>query len=180
MRRTRVSQLIACTYNCRSVSSAAQLPALIDEAKRIRYHVIGLSETKRKEPLSCTWTDGTSVFLGARKMIQHQEVLAYAPTADSDEEQHDIIYEQLEKLVSSRHGYVLVMGDFYARIGSRKAGEVFIGPHSAEERYEPGERLASFCESHHLYLYRRQQSILQGAGEKVDSYLSERTALPRN
>ncbi|PIO62468.1 hypothetical protein TELCIR_15969 [Teladorsagia circumcincta] len=66
-RHTRASQSIACTYNFRSIGSAAQLPALIDESRRIKYHVIGLSETKRKEPLSCTWTDGTSVFLGACK-----------------------------------------------------------------------------------------------------------------
>ncbi|PIO66770.1 hypothetical protein TELCIR_11504, partial [Teladorsagia circumcincta] len=66
-RRIRASQLIACTYNCRSISSAAQLSALIDEARRIKYRVIDLSETKRKESLSCTWTYGTSVFLGARK-----------------------------------------------------------------------------------------------------------------
>ncbi|PIO75935.1 hypothetical protein TELCIR_02002, partial [Teladorsagia circumcincta] len=43
------------------------LSALIDEARRIKYHVIGLSGTKREEPLSCTWIDGTSVFLGACK-----------------------------------------------------------------------------------------------------------------
>ncbi|EYC17621.1 hypothetical protein Y032_0030g2176 [Ancylostoma ceylanicum] len=65
-KRTRVSHLIACTYNCRSVSSAAQLSA-IDEAQRIKYDVIGLSETKRKESLTCTWNNGTAVFLGAHK-----------------------------------------------------------------------------------------------------------------
>ncbi|XGW10699.1 hypothetical protein V3C99_012309, partial [Haemonchus contortus] len=68
---------------------------------------------------------------------------AYAPTADSDEEQHDSFYEQLEELVRRQRGYVVVMGDFNARVGSRKHGEVFIGPHSAEERNEAGERLAT-------------------------------------
>ncbi|XGW03201.1 hypothetical protein V3C99_014865 [Haemonchus contortus] len=76
---------------------------------------------------------------------------AYAPTADSDEEQHNNFYEQLEELVRRQRGYVVVMGDFNAWVGSRKHGEVFIGPHSADERNEPGERLASFCEPHHLY-----------------------------
>uniref|UniRef100_A0A7I4YYH8 Endonuclease exonuclease phosphatase domain containing protein n=1 Tax=Haemonchus contortus TaxID=6289 RepID=A0A7I4YYH8_HAECO len=66
---------------------------------------------------------------------------AYAPSADSDEEQHDSFYEQLEELVRRQRGYVVVMGDFNARLGSRKHGEVFIGPHSADERNEPGERL---------------------------------------
>uniref|UniRef100_A0A7I4Y1L8 Endo/exonuclease/phosphatase domain-containing protein n=1 Tax=Haemonchus contortus TaxID=6289 RepID=A0A7I4Y1L8_HAECO len=183
-RRTRVSQLIACTYICQGISSAAQLSALIDEAERIEYHVIGLSETKRKEPLSCTWTDGTSVFLEARKanstsgvgflvspnfskhvksvtfhghrlaiLTAHLSrdsqvtiIQAYAPTADSDEEQHDNFYVQLEELVRRQRGYVVVMVDFNARVGSRKHGEVFIGLPSADERNEPGagERLASF------------------------------------
>ena len=47
-KRTRVSHLITCTYNCRSVNTATQLTNLIEEAQRISYHVIGLSETKRR------------------------------------------------------------------------------------------------------------------------------------
>uniref|UniRef100_A0A7I4XZB5 Endonuclease exonuclease phosphatase domain containing protein n=1 Tax=Haemonchus contortus TaxID=6289 RepID=A0A7I4XZB5_HAECO len=59
--------LIVCTYNCQSVDSADRLSALIHETQLIEYHVIGLSETKRREPLSCTWNDGTLVYLGARE-----------------------------------------------------------------------------------------------------------------
>ncbi|PIO74810.1 hypothetical protein TELCIR_03175 [Teladorsagia circumcincta] len=51
----------------RSVSTATQLSTLIEETQRISYHVIGLSETKRKESLTCTWNDGTAIFLGARE-----------------------------------------------------------------------------------------------------------------
>uniref|UniRef100_A0A7I4YPZ0 Craniofacial development protein 2-like n=1 Tax=Haemonchus contortus TaxID=6289 RepID=A0A7I4YPZ0_HAECO len=190
--------------------------ALIDEAGRIKYHVIGLSETKRKEPLSCTWTDGISVFLGARKTNStsggvgflvsphfskhvksvrfhgHRLVIliaylskdsqvtiiqAYAPTADSDEEQYDNFYEQLEELVRRQRGYVVVMGDFNDRVGSRKYGEIFIVSHSAEERTEAGERLASFCELHHPTM-----AIVspQSTTEKMGSYLAEWTKLSRN
>ncbi|PIO69788.1 endonuclease/exonuclease/phosphatase family protein [Teladorsagia circumcincta] len=209
---TDKSQVIACTYNCRSVSSAAQLSALIDEARRIKYHVIGLSETKRKEPLSCTWTDGTSVLLGARKFnstsggvgfivspelskhvlsvtfhghrlavltaslsrdVQITVIQVYEPTADSDEEEHDDFYDQLEELI--RRGTVVVMGDFDARIGSRRAGEVYIGPHSAEERNEAGQRLANFCELHHFF---HGNSIPQTVDKKMDSHNPEWTALP--
>ncbi|PIO67920.1 hypothetical protein TELCIR_10313 [Teladorsagia circumcincta] len=166
---------------CRSISSAAQLSALIDEARRITYHVIVLSETKRKEPLSCTWTDGTSVFLGARKSnstsggvgfivspefskhvrsvtfyrlamltaslsrdVQITVIQVYAPIADSDEEERDDFYEQLEELICRQRSYVVVMGDFNARTGSRRPGEVYIGPHSAEVRNGAGQRLANF------------------------------------
>ncbi|VDO67195.1 unnamed protein product [Haemonchus placei] len=78
-------------------------------------------------------------------------IQAYAPTADTDEEQHDNFYERLEELVRRQRGYVVVMGDFNARVGSRKHGEVFVGPHSAKEGNGLGERLASFCELHNLY-----------------------------
>ncbi|PIO59984.1 hypothetical protein TELCIR_18536, partial [Teladorsagia circumcincta] len=78
-------------------------------------------------------------------------IQVYAPIADSDEEEHDDFYEQLEKLICRQRSYVVVMGDFNARIGSRRPGEVYIGPHSAEERNEAGQRLANFCELHHLY-----------------------------
>ena len=39
----------------------------MDECQRVKFDVIGLSETKRKEPLTATWRDGSGVFLGARK-----------------------------------------------------------------------------------------------------------------
>ncbi|EYC05140.1 hypothetical protein Y032_0084g1800 [Ancylostoma ceylanicum] len=190
-KRTRVSHLIACTYNCRSFSSAAQLSTLIDEAQRIKYDVIGLSETKRKESLTCTWNNGTAVFPGARKPgttsggvgfiaapnfarnttnvtfyghrlalltvslsknIDISLIQAYAPTTDRDEEEHDEFYSDLGDLVRSQKStFVVVMGDFDARIGPRKVGEVFIGPNSAEQRNEAEERLANFCETHHLF-----------------------------
>ena len=57
---------MAC-FNCRSISSQAQLSALIAEADRIQYDVIGLCETKRKDPFTATWNNGVGVYLGARK-----------------------------------------------------------------------------------------------------------------
>ncbi|PIO64418.1 hypothetical protein TELCIR_13953 [Teladorsagia circumcincta] len=67
--------------------------------------------------------------------VQITVIQVYAPIADSDEEEHDDFYEQLEELIRRERSYVVVMGDFNARIGSRRAGEVYIGPHSAEEHY---------------------------------------------
>ncbi|PIO77099.1 hypothetical protein TELCIR_00811 [Teladorsagia circumcincta] len=78
-------------------------------------------------------------------------IQVYAPIADSDEEEHDDFYEQLEKLICRQRSYVVVMVDFNARIGSRRSGEVYVGPLPAEERNEAGQRLANFCELHHLY-----------------------------
>ncbi|PIO77455.1 hypothetical protein TELCIR_00438 [Teladorsagia circumcincta] len=50
----------------RSVTMAILLSTLIEETQRISYHVIDLSETKRKGPLTCTWSNGNAVFFGAR------------------------------------------------------------------------------------------------------------------
>ncbi|KAL6742408.1 hypothetical protein Aduo_015561 [Ancylostoma duodenale] len=155
------------------------------------YDVIGLSETKRKEPLTCTSNNGAAVFPGARKTsstsgevgfivapnfarnitsatfhghrlgvltaslskdIHVSVIQAYASTADRDDEEHDEFYSDLSDLVRSQKStYVVVKGDFNARIGPRKVGELFIGPNSAEQRNEAGERLANFCETHHLF-----------------------------
>uniref|UniRef100_A0A7I5EE48 Reverse transcriptase domain-containing protein n=1 Tax=Haemonchus contortus TaxID=6289 RepID=A0A7I5EE48_HAECO len=186
-----MSHLITCTYNCRSVSTAIQLSNLIEESQRISYHVIGLSETKRKETLTCTWSDGTAVFLGARetgstsggvgfivapefakkvtsvtfyshrfgiltatltKDISVSIIQVYAPTSDCSDDQHEDFYDYLGELVrSQKSSYVVVSGDFNARVGGRGSGERFIGPNCAEQRNAAGERLANFCEIHHMF-----------------------------
>ncbi|EYB85833.1 hypothetical protein Y032_0290g1548 [Ancylostoma ceylanicum] len=65
--KTRVTHLTVGTYNCRSICSEAQLSLLMKESERIKFDVIGLCEMKRKKSLSCTWSNGTGVFLGSRK-----------------------------------------------------------------------------------------------------------------
>uniref|UniRef100_A0A914XC87 Endonuclease/exonuclease/phosphatase domain-containing protein n=1 Tax=Plectus sambesii TaxID=2011161 RepID=A0A914XC87_9BILA len=64
---TRRVDLRLCTFNTRSLCANSQLSLLMDECQRVKFDVIGLSETKRKEPLTATWRDGSGVFLGARK-----------------------------------------------------------------------------------------------------------------
>uniref|UniRef100_A0A914VPA2 Endonuclease/exonuclease/phosphatase domain-containing protein n=1 Tax=Plectus sambesii TaxID=2011161 RepID=A0A914VPA2_9BILA len=64
---TRRVDLRLCTFNARLLCANSQLSLLMDECQRVKFDVIGLSETKRKEPLTATWRDGSGVFLGARK-----------------------------------------------------------------------------------------------------------------
>ncbi|EPB70920.1 hypothetical protein ANCCEY_09977 [Ancylostoma ceylanicum] len=55
------------------------------------------------------------------KNIDVSLIQAYAPTADRDEEEHDEFYSDLGDLVRSQKStFVLVMGDFNARIGTWK------------------------------------------------------------
>uniref|UniRef100_A0A914W842 Uncharacterized protein n=1 Tax=Plectus sambesii TaxID=2011161 RepID=A0A914W842_9BILA len=60
---TRRVDLRLCTFNARSLCANSQLSLLMDECQRVKFDVIGLSETKRKEPLTATWRDGSGVFL---------------------------------------------------------------------------------------------------------------------
>uniref|UniRef100_A0A914WZT5 Endonuclease/exonuclease/phosphatase domain-containing protein n=1 Tax=Plectus sambesii TaxID=2011161 RepID=A0A914WZT5_9BILA len=64
---TRRVDLHLCTFNARSLCANSQLSLLMDECQRVKFDVIGLSEMKRKEPLTATWRDGSGIFLGARK-----------------------------------------------------------------------------------------------------------------
>uniref|UniRef100_A0A7I4Z481 Endonuclease exonuclease phosphatase domain containing protein n=1 Tax=Haemonchus contortus TaxID=6289 RepID=A0A7I4Z481_HAECO len=73
--------------------------------------------------------DGQPLWRRRHARMEHEQEeegrKAYAPTADSDEEQHDHFYEQLEELVRRQRGNVVVMGDFNARVGSQKHGVAF-------------------------------------------------------
>lgn len=66
-RPTRRTDLRICTFNARSLCSNVQLSTLISETTRIKYDVIGVSETKRKKPLTATWSDGTGIYIGQRQ-----------------------------------------------------------------------------------------------------------------
>ncbi|KAL6727184.1 hypothetical protein Aduo_009080 [Ancylostoma duodenale] len=94
----------------------------MEETERIKFDVIGLCETKRRNPLSCTWRNGAGVFLGSRKDNSTSGGIAS-----------------------------IIAGDFNAYVGPKRPYEAFIGPHSLEERNEAGELLASFCETSHFY-----------------------------
>ena len=55
-----------CTYNARTVSTNADLHALLDAAEHIKYHVIGLQETKSRKKKVRQMTDGTLIIRGEK------------------------------------------------------------------------------------------------------------------
>ena len=55
-----------CTYNARTVSSNADLHALLDAAERIKFHVIALQETKTKREDVRLMKDGTLIIRGEK------------------------------------------------------------------------------------------------------------------
>lgn len=55
------------TFNDRTVSSEANLAAILEGLNSIRCDVLGLCETKHREPLHVRYDDGRTVILGARE-----------------------------------------------------------------------------------------------------------------
>ncbi|ETN81658.1 Rad21 / Rec8 like protein, partial [Necator americanus] len=68
-KRNTLSKLIeledsVCTYNARTLASEAAIEDLMMQAKKIKYDVIGLTETRRRHPLNAVYETGEELFLG--------------------------------------------------------------------------------------------------------------------
>ncbi|KAK6735401.1 hypothetical protein RB195_018550 [Necator americanus] len=53
-----------CTYNARTLASEAAIENLMMQTKNIKYEVIGLTETRRRQPLNAVYEIGEELFLG--------------------------------------------------------------------------------------------------------------------
>ncbi|RCN29929.1 hypothetical protein ANCCAN_24308 [Ancylostoma caninum] len=56
--------MTVCTFNARTLASEASIEDLMMQARRTRYDVIGLTETRRHRPLNATFDTGEELFLG--------------------------------------------------------------------------------------------------------------------
>ncbi|RCN40180.1 hypothetical protein ANCCAN_13875 [Ancylostoma caninum] len=56
--------MTVCTFNARTLASEASIEDLMMQARKIRYDVIGLTETRRHRPLNATFDTGEELFLG--------------------------------------------------------------------------------------------------------------------
>ncbi|KAK6735948.1 hypothetical protein RB195_018919 [Necator americanus] len=53
-----------CTYNTRTLASEAAIEDLMMQAKKIKYDVIGPTETRPRHPLNAVYETGEELFLG--------------------------------------------------------------------------------------------------------------------
>ncbi|ETN79339.1 hypothetical protein NECAME_18144 [Necator americanus] len=60
-KRTRMA---VCTYNALTLASEAAIQGLMMQAKKIKYDVIGLTETRRRHPLNAVYETGEELLLG--------------------------------------------------------------------------------------------------------------------
>ncbi|RCN49966.1 hypothetical protein ANCCAN_04002 [Ancylostoma caninum] len=56
--------MTVCTFSARTLASEASIEDLMMQARKIRYDVIRLTETRRHRPLNATFDTGEELFLG--------------------------------------------------------------------------------------------------------------------
>ena len=81
-------------------------------------------------------------------------IQVYAPTSAYDDEIVEEMYDEINTLMDAvKTHYTMVIGDFNAKIGTRKTGDSNImGMYGIGERNERGERLIEFATSRKLYI----------------------------
>ncbi|KAK6737882.1 hypothetical protein RB195_020156 [Necator americanus] len=161
----RRSNLRLCTYNARTVSTDADLHALLGAAERIKFHVIALQETKCRRIDARQMNDGTLVIRGEKILSPRLAILrlrplrqksisimnCYSPTSAADSEL-DAFYEELEEVVGNEKSfYKFVVGDFNAKQGKATEEEYRIGRFELGDRNENGNRLAGLLSAARLF-----------------------------
>ncbi|KAK6755335.1 hypothetical protein RB195_013983 [Necator americanus] len=137
-----------CTYNARTVSTDADLHALLGAAERIKFHVIALQETKCRRSDVRQMNDGTLVIRGEK--VPSRNVGGAASTADESE--LDAFYEELEEVVRNEKSfYKFVVGDFNAKLGKATEEEYRIGRFGPGDQNENGNRLAELLSAARLF-----------------------------
>ncbi|RCN42794.1 hypothetical protein ANCCAN_11227 [Ancylostoma caninum] len=56
--------MTVCTFNARTLASEVSIEDLVMQARKIRYDIIGLNQTRRRWPLEATFHNGEELFLG--------------------------------------------------------------------------------------------------------------------
>ncbi|KAK6733430.1 hypothetical protein RB195_017269 [Necator americanus] len=150
-----------CTYNARTLASEAAIEDLMMQAKKIKYDVIELTDTRRRHPFNVVYETGEELFLGTcdsraydpnrtsadEKMCGPTKALtifvAYAPTSSYEEEEVEAFYMDLEKFYREDHAfYKVIIGDFNAKVGPRRTPEeLHIGTRGLQWNDQGGEAL---------------------------------------
>ncbi|KAK6728855.1 hypothetical protein RB195_006117 [Necator americanus] len=157
-----------CTYNARTVSTDADLHALLGAAERIKFHVIALQETKCRRrgvgfvvhPSVVHLVDSHEI-LSPRLAILRPRPLrqksisiinCYSPTSAADDSELEAFYEELEEVVRNEKSfYKFVVGDFNAKLGKATEEEYRIGRFGLGDRNENGNRLAGLLSAARLF-----------------------------
>ena len=118
---------------------------------------VAIVMTKEASRSLSEWTPISDRIITARfwsKFIKTTIIQIYAPTNESEDEDKDAFYEQLQSVIENtpRHDLVFVIGDMNAKVGRGLDGEEgIIGLHGIDcDRNDNGERFTSFCAINNL------------------------------
>ncbi|XGW34353.1 hypothetical protein V3C99_018316, partial [Haemonchus contortus] len=160
-----------CTFNARTLASEACIEDLMMQARKIKYDVIGLTETRRHRPLHAVFETGEELFLGTcdSRGVGGVGVLVNTHLA-MNIDSYESLTTRIGRLRLRRCGSIpaltifvayaptsredhtffkVIVGDFNAKIGPRRtAEELHIGTHGVEWN-EQGERLSEFIMTTH-------------------------------
>ncbi|VDO85532.1 unnamed protein product [Heligmosomoides polygyrus] len=121
-----------CTYNDRTLASEVSVEDLTIQARKVMHDVIGLTETRRHQPLQAAYDSGEELFLGtcnSRELSGPNRTsateamwlrislvfVACAPKSDYGDEGVEAIYIELEEFYKKDHTFhKVVVGDFNA------------------------------------------------------------------
>ncbi|CAG4949690.1 unnamed protein product [Parnassius apollo] len=80
-------------------------------------------------------------------------IQVYAPTSEHPDEEVKEMYEDISTAMhSSKIHYTVLMGDFNAKLGTRKNGELKVGKFGIGQRNLRGQQLADFMEKEGLFM----------------------------
>ncbi|VDO83021.1 unnamed protein product [Heligmosomoides polygyrus] len=116
-------------YNARTRASKASVEDLMMRARKIKYDVIGLTETRRHHPYTPPTTQENNCSSGYATAGDFDCIRRECP----DDEEIEAFYVELEKFYKEDHTfYKVIVGDSNAKIGPRRSPEeLHIGIHEA-------------------------------------------------
>ncbi|GFR78339.1 craniofacial development protein 2-like [Elysia marginata] len=107
----------------------------------------------------------------------------YAPTSEralKHPEEFEKFYRDLNNTINSveKQSFILLAGDFNAKIGKQQQGETSVGKFSKGKRNCNGERLVEFCEEKRLFVTNSafnhpSRHITTWAGQRKDKTTGE-------
>ena len=92
-----------------------------------------------------------SVTLKLNERYNLKIIQVYAPTCSHSDEEVENFYEDVQKAIDRKRAhFMVIMGDFNAKVGKRVEQETSIGNHGIGTRNERGQRLIEFAEARSL------------------------------
>ncbi|ESO03989.1 hypothetical protein HELRODRAFT_173035 [Helobdella robusta] len=156
-------------WNVRSLWQTGAYALMKKELERFRYDVVGLCEVRwtgggEMEGGKILWSGterehvyGVGMVIGekARKALDIDVVVAYAPTMDHSDAEIKAFYDQLEQTLNvlPKKDVKIITGDWNAKIGRDNIGfEEVMGKYGIGNRNNRGERLLEFAKDQKMYI----------------------------